>query len=88
LGQSNQRARQINTETNIEVSVLPPISITDADAVSLLMNLLNNALESCEKIQPPDKRWIEVERLRRVLNIVSWCIESKLVIVDRILGFW
>ena len=60
LWHANQRARQIGTETNIEVSALPPISITDADAVSLLMNLLNNALESCEKIQPPDKRWIEV----------------------------
>ena len=60
LWHANQRARQISAETSIEVSALPPISITDADAVSLLMNLLNNALESCEKIQPPDKRWIEV----------------------------
>jgi len=60
LWHANQRARQINAETNIKVSALPPISITDADAVSLLMNLLNNALESCEKVQPPDKRWIEV----------------------------
>ena len=60
LWHANQRARQINAEASIKVSALPPISITDADVVSLLMNLLNNALESCEKIQPPDKRWIEV----------------------------
>jgi len=34
--------------------------LTDVDALSLLINLLNNALESCKKIQPPDERWIEV----------------------------
>ena len=60
LGHFKLRAQQANTEINLSISPLPPLSITDADAVSLLMNLLNNALESCEKIQPPDKRWIEI----------------------------
>jgi len=60
LGHMNQQARQIGVETKIEVSTLPPMSITDADAVSLFMNLFNNALESCKKIQPPDRQWIKV----------------------------
>jgi len=60
LGHANQRAHLIGVETKFEVSKLPPMSITDADAVSMLMNLLNNALEACENVQPPDKRWITV----------------------------
>ena len=60
IGHFKLRAQQANTEITVNISPLPPLSVTDADAVSLFMNLLNNALESCEKIQPPDKRWIEI----------------------------
>jgi len=60
LGHFSLQAKQINTEITFDVCPLPPLSITDADTVSLFMNLLNNALESCEKIQAPDRRWIEV----------------------------
>ena len=61
LGHARQRAYQIGIDLSIEVTMLPQISITDADIVSLLMNLLNNALESCERISSPDKRWITVD---------------------------
>ena len=60
LGHTNQRARQTGIETSIEVTALPPLPVADADLVSLLMNLLNNALESCEKVQLPEKRWLTV----------------------------
>jgi signal transduction histidine kinase len=61
LGHAAQRARQMDFEIEFDVFRLPLMSITDADAVSLLTNLLNNALESCGKIENPDERWIKVD---------------------------
>jgi hypothetical protein len=60
LGHTRARAHQIDIKISFEVAALPPVSLADADAVSLLMNLLNNALESCENIASPEKRWINV----------------------------
>ena len=60
LGHTRQKAQQLAITTDIEVAPLPPMSLSDADAVSLLMNLLNNAIECCEKINPPDIRWIRI----------------------------
>jgi len=60
LGHYSLRAKQMNTDITFDVCRLPPLSISDTDTVSLFMNLLNNALESCEKIQALDRRWIEV----------------------------
>ena len=60
LSHANQLAHQNNIKINFDVDELHSLSITDADTVSLLMNLLNNAFESCEKIQPPMQRWISV----------------------------
>ena len=36
------------------------MSIPDADLASVLMNLLNNALEAYAELQPQEKRWIAV----------------------------
>ena len=60
LGHAAQRAGQMGFEISFDISPLPPLTITDTDTVSLLMNLINNALESCEKMQSPKKRWITV----------------------------
>ena len=60
LSDAKHQAQQIGVKINFKVTELPSISITDSDVVRLLRNLLNNALESCEKVQPPDKRWVTV----------------------------
>jgi len=60
LGHNAGRARQMGFEISFDIATLPPLSISDADVVSLMMNVLNNALESCEKVHPSEKRWIAV----------------------------
>ena len=60
LGQANYRAHQSGIAIRFDIMELPPMSIKDTDTVELLMNLLDNALESCEKIQPVERRWIAV----------------------------
>jgi sensor histidine kinase regulating citrate/malate metabolism len=45
---------------DFELLALPPITIPDTDLASLLMNLLDNALESCSHIESPENRWIKV----------------------------
>jgi len=58
---ASQLARRMDFEIEFELSPIPPLSIPDTDIVSLFMNLLNNALESCAGIQDPSKRWIKVQ---------------------------
>ena len=55
-----ERAKGLGFEIAFEIEPLPPIPVSDAELVSLFMNLLTNALESCAAIPEPDKRWIEV----------------------------
>ena len=61
LSHASRMARRLDFEISFNISPLPNLSVPDADIVSLFMNLLNNALESCESIQDPSKRWIEVQ---------------------------
>jgi signal transduction histidine kinase len=60
-----QLARKMGFEIEFELAPMPPLTIPDADIVSLLMNLLNNALESCAKIEGTDQRWIKVRLKHR-----------------------
>ncbi|MCL2031593.1 MAG: GHKL domain-containing protein [Oscillospiraceae bacterium] len=60
LGQAVRRAREMGFSIEFEILPLPPLSIPDADLVSLFTNLLDNALESCAKIQSSENRWIKV----------------------------
>ena len=56
-----RRARQLEFEIEFDVSPLPPLDVPDADLVSLFMNMLSNALESCANIQDPEGRWAKVQ---------------------------
>ena len=60
LGHAARRAREMGFAIEFEVLPLPPLSVPDADLVSLFMNLLDNALESCAGIQNPENRRIKV----------------------------
>jgi len=60
LGRSAKHAEQLGFDISFNLAPLPLLSMPDTQLVSLLTNLLNNALESCEKIDSPEMRWIEV----------------------------
>jgi hypothetical protein len=60
LGHAARRARELGFEIEFDVSPLPVLSVSDADLVSLFMNLLDNALESCAALAEAKDRWITV----------------------------
>ena len=60
LGHAAGRARAMGFEIGFEVLPLPTLPVPDSDLVSLFMNLLDNALESCANIPDVKARWITV----------------------------
>lgn len=60
LSHSTQRAKQNEVDLTLELQVLPELLMEDIDIVSLFMNLLDNAMESCLTIPIPKNRWIHV----------------------------
>ncbi|MCL2002696.1 MAG: GHKL domain-containing protein [Oscillospiraceae bacterium] len=60
LGHAARRAQDMGFDIGFDVLPLPPLSVPDADLVSLFMNVLDNALESCANVQDAEKRWITV----------------------------
>lgn len=56
-----RRARESGFSIQFEILPLPDLRLPDADLVSLLMNLLENALESCGNIPDGKDRWITVK---------------------------
>jgi hypothetical protein len=60
LGHAARRGRELGFEVKFDVSPLPVLSVSDADLVSLFMNLLDNALESCAALAEAKERWITV----------------------------
>lgn len=60
FGHAARRAREMGFSIQFEILPLPDLKIPDTDLVSLLMNLLENALESCERIGESNSRWIQV----------------------------
>lgn len=61
LGHAGRRARELGFKIQFEILPLPDLLLPDADLVSLLMNLLENALESCTNIPEQQDRWIKVK---------------------------
>jgi len=60
LGHAARRAKELGFAIDFEILFLPPLAVPDTDLVSLFMNLLDNALESCSRVEDPQKRWIKV----------------------------
>lgn len=60
LSHTSQCAKQNGFEVTFELIPLPSLPVSDSDIVSLFMNLLDNAMESCLSIKDPSQRWIDI----------------------------
>lgn len=61
LGHASRRAKELGFNIEYEMLPLPDLTIPEVDLVSLLMNLMENALESNANIQEHKDRWIQVK---------------------------
>ena len=60
LNQKEKDAQNQNTVMQIDTEVFSTLPFTDREIISLFGNLLDNALEACEKINDK-KRWIKIK---------------------------
>jgi len=60
LVQGAKRAREMGAEFRCQVVLPEALPIPDEDLTAFLMNLVNNALEAVELIQPDRPRWVEI----------------------------
>lgn len=70
LNQKKVQAEQKDVRFHIDAAPIPEISLYDSEISTLFGNLLDNAIEACEKIEGED-RWIEVKlkKQKRLLFI-------------------
>ena len=60
LNQKEKDAQRQKTDMQIDTEVFSTLPFTDREIISLFGNLLDNALEACERIQDK-KRWIKIK---------------------------
>ena len=60
LNQKEKDAQNQNTVMQIDTEVFSTLPFTDREIISLFGNLLDNALEACEKISDKE-RWIKIK---------------------------
>lgn len=70
LQEASQKAAQYDVSFNTLVSVPKDLNIPEQDLCSLLMNMLDNALEGCQRVEPADKRFIRF-RAREVQGTLA-----------------
>ena len=66
LNQKGYKAQNSHIEMRFEVNDLSGIHIPSTDCTVVLGNLLDNAIEACQKL-PENKRWIQVSIIRNPL---------------------
>ena len=59
------RASKQKTRLLAQIDISEKINMAEQDLCSLLMNILDNALESCQKVEPAEKRQIH-------LRMIAW----------------
>lgn len=52
------------------------LELSDDDLTSLFMNLLDNAVEACERLAPDDERWISVQIRQQGNSLMVQCANS------------
>lgn len=70
LNQKEKDAQNQNTVMQIDTEVFSTLPFTDREIISLFGNLLDNALEACEKINDK-KRWIKIKIKKKNLLLGS-----------------
>ena len=60
LNQKTKDAKEKETDMQIETEVFATLPFSDREVISLFGNVLDNALEACERIQDK-KRWIKIK---------------------------
>lgn len=63
LNQKAYAAQEANIDFHCEVNDLSGVSIPDKDLAVVLGNLLDNALEACQRLSPGQVRWVRVKLL-------------------------
>lgn len=63
LNQKAFAAQEAGIDLQIQLNDLSGVSIREMDLVVVLGNLLDNALEACERISDPSGRWVRVKLL-------------------------
>lgn len=72
-------ARAEDSDTYLETTLCPlpeRLSIPDGEMTSLLMNLLDNALEACGRQEQPEERWIALTMERRDADLHIVCMNA------------
>lgn len=69
LNQKTKDAKEKETDMQIETEVFATLPFSDREIISLFGNVLDNALEACERIQDK-KRWIKIKIKRRIIYYI------------------
>ena len=72
----SRKAERMQIDFRTDISVLPELAISDSDLCSLLNNVLQNALDACEKLRDAEKRWIRLEIHADENKVFFTCINS------------
>lgn len=64
LNQKKMKAESRGIAFHIQTNAIGEVSLTDTDICALFGNLLDNAIEACEKIQSQN-RWIDINIVRK-----------------------
>ncbi len=81
ISQKRSVAKRKEIDFQIQASRLPQLSIKDSEICALFGNLLDNAIEACEKIQS-DKRWI-VLNINTQESLMYICISNNVAAIPQ-----
>ncbi len=70
------RAKEQKIRVEHRLNVPPELNIADEDLSVLLSNMLQNALEACERMEPGRERYIKVEMRLREKFLFIQCVNS------------
>lgn len=84
LSQKSELARQKNVETSIHAEYPKDCNIDPIDLCTILTNLLDNAIEACEKLSKTatKKLSITIRRINQfiIIQIANSCVEEPIII--------
>lgn len=76
LQDANQRAKRKNIRFYASVSLPESLNIPEPDLCTLLMNMLDNAIEAAEKVESPDRRFVSIHLKIHTVYLAVKCENS------------